>query len=251
MSFWKLNFEQSPHIEFTTHDYGARINSPIVPASEMLPDAWTNLQGVYHLQNQEMKTARICPALGEWMDMGYILRAHCDIEVQLLDNMPAVNHVPCRVVYSDPKYNTEGFGPIQIGKLLPDYEFRGVVKLQHPWWVKTAPGYSCLLIPLLYWNQPFHAVPGVLDTDICHMDFPINIMVKKKKDFVIKLGDPLVQIIPFKKESIVGVSRETNDGDRTRNKKLLSQLFSRFTGISKFFSKPGSYSLDRKDLDLD
>lgn len=240
--------KKKPIIEFICSDYGVRQHVPIIPASQLQPEAWNNLKGFFTYQNQFMTTAKVCPALGSWMDMGYIICSPCDIDIQFMDN-PSPGSQQFRAVYSNPKFKTDGHSAIQLGNLLPDYEFRGSIKINQPWWIQTAPGYSCMFLPLLFWDQPFHAVPGILESDKTYMEAPINIMAKVKKDFTIKMGTPLVQVVPFKREDITGISRETTEKDKTRNSKLLSQLWLRFVGAGKFFYKSRKYSLERKDVD--
>jgi hypothetical protein len=102
----------------------------------------------------------------------------------------------------------------------------------------------------MFWDQPFHAVPGVLESDKCHLECPINIMVKEPKDFTIKMGTPLVQIVPFKRQSITAISRETTESDKVRNNKLLTQIWLKFVGIGKYFYEQTTYKIDRRDLDV-
>lgn len=240
--------KKKPIIEFICGDYGVRNHVPVLPASQLQPEAWKTLKGFFTYQNQFTATAKVCPALGAWMDMGYIICAPCDIDIQFSESPDSVGQ-QFRAVYSNPRFKTDGHSAIQLGKLLPDYEFRGSIKINQPWWIQTAPGYSCMFLPLLFWDQPFHAVPGILESDKTHLEAPINIMAKERKDFTIKMGTPLVQVVPFKRENIDGVSRETTDADKIRHTKMLSQIWLKFVGSSKFFYKTIKYSLERKDVE--
>lgn len=244
-----MSKNKKPIIEFICNDYAVRNYAPVLPASNLQPDSWKHMKGTVEIPGQErIKTAKLCPAIGTWMDLGYILCAPCDIEVSFIETQN-VKHLRTFVKYSNPIYKSDGHGAIQIQKLLSDFEYRGIVKIHHPWWIKTLPGYSCLFLPLLYWDQPFQAVPGILDTDLCHMDVPINLTCKKEETFVIKMGTPLVQIVPFKRETITGVSRDSTDADRKRNNSLLSKIWLKFFGIGSYFYRNVKYTLERKDLD--
>ncbi len=240
---------KNPIIEFICNDFAARTYSPVLLSSQLQPDSWRNMKGTVDVSGQErIKTAKVCPAIGTWMDLGYILCAPCDIEISFVE-VNNVKHLKTFTKYSNPIYKNDGHGAVQIQKLLNEYEYRGVVKLHHPWWIKTQPGYSCMFLPLLYWDHPFQAVPGILDTDVCHMDVPINVTLKKEEPLIIKMGTPLVQIIPFKRETIIGVSRDSTEKDKKRNNALLSKLWLKFLGIGSYFYRDVKYTLERKDLD--
>jgi len=75
-------------------------------------------------------------------------------------------------------------------------------KFHNKWLIKTPPGYSCLFIKPMNRLEPrFDVIPGIVDTDtyINLINFPF--VVNEKKQFLIKKGQPMVQVIPFKRES--------------------------------------------------
>lgn len=91
---------------------------------------------------------------------------------------------------------------------LPD-AWKNISKMKHAgkfinkWLIKTPPGYSCLFIkPLNRFENRFEIISGVVDTDtyINVINFPF-LLQETKKQFLIKKGDPMVQVIPFKRES--------------------------------------------------
>ena len=81
----------------------------------------------------------------------------------------------------------------------------GVVagKLHNKWLIKTPPGYSCLFTQPLNQNCPFKIIDGVVDTDVHPLiiHYPFYWTHDSQEPFLIKTGDPMVQIIPFKRES--------------------------------------------------
>lgn len=261
--------KEQPPVEFICNDYAVRKHAPVLPASEYLPSSWTNMktlaQDIYPGKRGN-KTAKSCPAIDSYLEMGYIIPAHCDIDVTFdaPQEMGAYNGpgqpglakgqfdaLDFYAVYSNPAYQQDGHLFWQLGKMLPDYKCRSVMKIHHPWWIKTAPGWSVMFLPLLYHQSPFHAVPGILDADKTHLSAPINLMIKEKTDFNIKMGTPLVQIVPFKRENINAVSRDSTEKDKERESKLISQLYLKFNGVSKYFRDKMKFSITRKDLDID
>jgi hypothetical protein len=77
-------------------------------------------------------------------------------------------------------------------------------KIDSPWIVKTPKGYSTLCIaPLNNRDIMFEAVSGVIHTDVFTTYMNIPFIWTGPPDFtgVIKKGTPLVQMIPFKRDS--------------------------------------------------
>jgi hypothetical protein len=76
-------------------------------------------------------------------------------------------------------------------------------KFVNKWLIITPPGYSCLFVKPMNRIEPrFDIIAGVVDTDtyINTINFPF-ILNKRDKQFLIKKGEPMVQVIPFKRES--------------------------------------------------
>jgi|DEB0MinimDraft_10_1074344.scaffolds.fasta_scaffold01125_4 hypothetical protein len=71
------------------------------------------------------------------------------------------------------------------------------VKIVNPWQLKTAPGWSCMVLPV-YWEgrRNWTIMPGVVHTDFYHhVNWVLNIY--EDEDFTIPYGQPIVHIIPF------------------------------------------------------
>tara|TARA_R110002020_G_scaffold472837_2_gene701330 strand:+ start:896 stop:1645 length:750 start_codon:yes stop_codon:yes gene_type:complete len=68
--------------------------------------------------------------------------------------------------------------------------------------VQTPKGYSTLFCePLGYQNGVLKAIPAVVDTDAKALNFHLSLHLRKGFTGLIPKGTPLVQIIPFKRES--------------------------------------------------
>jgi len=82
--------------------------------------------------------------------------------------------------------------------------FNEIFKWKFWWQIKTPPGYSCLFLHPLHRNDlPFITMSGIVDTDVYNA--PIEFPFLLRDDFYGKIskGTPLVQIIPFKRDSWV------------------------------------------------
>jgi MinD superfamily P-loop ATPase len=76
-------------------------------------------------------------------------------------------------------------------------------KFHNKWLIRTPPGYSCLFVhPLNRVDDRFEILSGVVETDtyINTVNFPF-ILKKRDNQFLFKRGEPMVQVIPFKRES--------------------------------------------------
>ena len=80
-----------------------------------------------------------------------------------------------------------------------------IFKFINPWKIKTPPGYSCLFTQPFNQNSDWKIIDGIVDTDKHNLEvnFPFfwTTPLKENKDFNINSGVPMVQVIPFKRES--------------------------------------------------
>ena len=75
-------------------------------------------------------------------------------------------------------------------------------KWNNTWGITTPPGYSCLFISPLHRETPIIALPGIVDTDTysAPVNFPF-VLRDPKMDGLIPAGTPIIQVIPFKRDS--------------------------------------------------
>jgi hypothetical protein len=114
-------------------------------------------------------------------------------------------------------------------------------KFVNKWLIKTPPGYSCLFIkPMNRVEDRFDIIPGVVDTDsyINVINFPF-ILRKRNEQFLLKKGDPIVQVIPFKRESWKSWSGFYYEKLHGKTINLVNSLF--FDKYKKLFWKKKSY----------
>jgi hypothetical protein len=92
-----------------------------------------------------------------------------------------------------------------------------VYKWPNHWHIKTPPGYSCLFIQPMNRNLPFEIISGIVDTDVYPLSvlFPFYWTGDTDKDYIIPEKTPMVQVIPFKRESWKKEIGERNEDIRT------------------------------------
>lgn len=184
---------QKTEVTFTPTIEGLDLAWPIVPAKDL------------SAMDSKKYGLLQCPGVYDAATAGYLLRAWTDIKissseagvtVQLEDELLEVTNSVNKVGDFDPTSS-----PFPYGEAAPN-----IKKINLPWLVTTPKNYSCLMVQPMY---HFHAeIPfmrvyaGVLDTDEMHKA-ALVFSVLQSGDFIIQRGTPLLQIIPFQRESYV------------------------------------------------
>lgn len=119
------------------------------------------------------------------------------------------------------------------------------LKLQNPWLIKTAPGYSCLFIaPQWEPNRNYSVMAGVVHTDYYH-HCNIVLNITTDQPFSISEGTPMLHVIPFERERALITSELLKGDDSTH--KLLDKLG--FDNIIAGFDMKGSYKKEQSRHD--
>lgn len=119
------------------------------------------------------------------------------------------------------------------------------LKLQNPWLIKTAPGYSSLFIaPQWEPNSNYSVMAGVVHTDYYH-HCNIVLNITTTQPFSIDEGTPMLHVIPFKRESAL-IKSELLKGDESTHK-LLDKLG--FDNIEQGHNWKGAYKREQSRHD--
>jgi hypothetical protein len=183
-------------------------------------------------------TMKRCMPFFDAMTSGYTLFSHIDVQV------------------SGPEYNRLLKWPSggalgwharwQLGEY-PEVSknLENIPKWVNPWVVKTDPGYSCLFInPMNYGNSIFHCFEGVVDTDtfLSPVNFPF-FLKNNSWEGVIPAGTPIMQVIPFRRDSFSHVISKKSD-EKNKNLKSIQSLID-----SIFFNAYRNHFWYRKEYD--
>lgn len=126
-----------------------------------------------------------------WADM-YVLARNGELSVDFPPNLPMAESLGNHPITQIPDHplSKDPYGSIQL-------------KFINPWIISTEDGVSCLFTsPLNHMEKRFKVLDGVVDTDTYYnnINFPF-IWTGGSGEFVIPKGTPLVQVIPFRRES--------------------------------------------------
>jgi hypothetical protein len=173
------------------------------PSSSNIP-SWWRKQGPYQdnekkvVNGQYNETVKRCPGVQDILFSGYILKTPCDIFVDTTGD---------RIVYEVNEYHRTSIA-MHPSSQISEWDFDKERYMSdafriHPMWiVKTDPGYSTLFIqPPYHEGLPFRMVTAIVDTDKYPSDGAFSMLFEKGFKGVIPKGTPLIQCIPYKRET--------------------------------------------------
>ena len=212
-----------------------------VPAAKMVPD-WYRKMPTYtddkivdkrkNFTDDTNSTAKKCMPFFDAMTAGYLITLPADVNVRLEEDgshwFEWANN-----------QDTVQFHP-QIQ--LPNYprnesRVHSYPKFFHPWIIKTPPGYSSLFVSPIHQDVPFKTLEGIVDTDTYHdvILFPF-MFLDDKFEGLIPAGTPIVQVIPFKRESWKSEIVQYSESVQHNINVAVNRLRSVFNdGYKKFF----------------
>ena len=166
------------------------------PASRFIPDEYKKLKR-FKDNNLHNPTVKTCIPFLDSLTMGYIMPFDQDYLVDPVGDDFSVT--PANREKEDFGFHNQTQLPEKWHKVTG----ANAGKFINKWLIKTPPGYSCLFIhPMNRLEERFKIIEGVVDTDtytnVVHFPF---ILQKRDEQFIIKKGEPMIQIIPFKRES--------------------------------------------------
>ena len=165
------------------------------PASRFIPEEYKKLKR-FKEDNLHSHTIKTCMPFLDSLTMGYIIPFDQDYLVDPVENDFSVT--PANKNASSEFHDKE-----QLPKEWQKISGKKVGKFMNKWLIKTPPGYSCLFVqPMNRMEERFDIIPGVVDTDtyLNLINFPY-FLKKRDEQFLFKRGEPMVQVIPFKRES--------------------------------------------------
>lgn len=198
------------------------------PASVFLPEWYKKTSG--HIGNKKSyinteitgPTIKKCIPVFDALTAGYIISTYCDI---VIGKHPdgTISYTP---VYNDPE--SISYHPIIQAPYHPSMNGHPYPKFINPWGITTPRGYSCLFMPPVHeGNKYFKVLEGIVDTDKYNatVNFPF-VLSDVNFEGLIPAGTPMVQVIPFKRDS--WSSKSGSEKERKKVSEDMNLLNSRF-----------------------
>ena len=186
--------------------FNVGLDYPPQSAKNFIPEEYKNLIN-YRDNDLRRQTVKKCIPFLDALTGGYIIPFFQDylITVDFERNSFDVN-----TTYGE-------VAPHASDQLPNNYQDRvkPIGKFNNKWAIKTPPGYSCLFMhPINTPKKDFEIISGVVDTDSFEDTILIPYYIRrhggeseKRTHIHIKLGDSMVQVIPFKRESWTSSSK--------------------------------------------
>lgn len=178
------------------------------PASKFIPKWYQRQPGniddnMIANVGQPANTVKKCMPIFDSLTAGYIITLPLDIYIDATDPNQLQKQIPAAMG----GFKAEIFATHdrkQYGEMPIDEEIyhRDLLRIFPFWVVGTSEGVSSLFMqPMHRLDSPLQALPGIIDTDKYPSDGHLSFMIKKNFKGIIPQGTPLVQIMPFKRES--------------------------------------------------
>ena len=166
------------------------------PASRFIPNEYKKLERFIN-GDLHKGTVKTCIPFLDSLTAGYIIPFDQDYVVDPTEKDFSVK--PANFMQEEFEYHHKYQVPPEWSDKVGDM----AGKLKNKWLIRTPPGYSCLFIkPMNRIETRFDIISGIVDTDVYvnTIHFPF-ILTKRDEQFIIKKGEPMVQVIPFKRDS--------------------------------------------------
>jgi hypothetical protein len=187
---------------FAIDDYSENVIRRPSPSSDYIPKWWKEMDPYFN--NSKLSiingfpnfTAKKCLPMLDAISMGYMIPLWADVNVSQKSGSPSIYWKINTTVFDT--HSFEMTNDVDV----PDGYSYLAYKMHNKFVIKTPPGWSCLFVhPMGHTDLPFYSIPAVVDTD--KHDDVINPVIWIKNGFegIIEEGTPILQVIPFKRES--------------------------------------------------
>lgn len=210
-----------PGIEFLCRPEDKGVIAEPVPARSIQPAWFKQLPG---LDREELSatnnglTVKRCVPFLDALSIGWILPLAATVRLQISDGGSKVV-----AGWEFDREMVSTHSPHQAAG--NPYQPRPMMKFHNPWTIRTASGWSCLLVAPL--NRPdgvVEVLSGVVDTDIytSPVNFPF-VAIAGDGVHTLAKGTPIVQVIPFRREEspLEGVVRAESQDEAAEHERVL------------------------------
>jgi hypothetical protein len=217
-----------------------------ISASKLVPEWYRKQPGLVDTGNDFINgglgaTVKKCMPIFDAITMGYFILAPCDIYVDATDPEKLSYSVPLKIKQFQSDlfsiHTPEQYDHYPIDKSI---YHKQLLRIFPFWSVETTKGYSCFYLQPMHRDLDTLAIPGVIDTDRLVSEGHMSFLIKSNFKGVIKQGTPLIQIIPFKRDSWIKKIVSSADAIRVLAKQ-------RFMVRSKFSNAYKDNFWSRKD----
>jgi hypothetical protein len=184
------------------------------PAIKNLPD-WYKSMSPYSGDKKENNvdnfnpTMKKCVPVIDAISNGYIIKTWTDVNFGENSVTWSLRESGLTAVEGHPLEQVPGY-PIE------SFYKKDVFKWINPWQIKTPKGYSCMFVTPIGHHLPFKIIEGVVDTDRFPLTINFPFLIYKNFKGIIPHNTPMVQVIPFKRDSFNSKNTKFDENEYTR-----------------------------------
>jgi hypothetical protein len=218
-------FNKKTKIEFVARSpYFEKVAPKPYPAKHYLPRWYKEMPSYNEVEDgKRMLTVRygassvtpkMCTPMYDSFTTGYIIPLWADVEVRQVNDQPHLFWRTKSIPFEMHGGWGSGGNDGVTGLTTPDGYSPFVFKWMNGWDFRTPKGYSCLVTdPYANENSPFKAIGAVLDTDKLTLSILPPFWIKEGFEGIVEKGTPMVQVIPFKRDSWESEYSSLKDGE--------------------------------------
>lgn len=218
------------------------------PASKNVPE-WYKNQPAYINEEEALKkgfsasTVKRCMPVFDSMTAGYLLYMPCDVYIDATNPEKLEVSLPQQIRFMT-KDIISSHTPEQVSHypVNKDHYHSHIFRVLPLYSVGTEKGYSSLIIHPLHSDVvPFRAIPGIIDTDAFISDGHFSFHIEKGFKGIIQKGTPIVQVIPFKRDSYQMEMVPGDESSRILQKQRMGLRTYFKNGYRNFMRSPKEY----------
>jgi hypothetical protein len=192
---------------------------------------------------QPATTVKKCMPIFDLITAGYMVTAPCDIYLDSTNPDKLQWSIPLPMMsYQGDMFAVhapEQYENLPINKAL---HHKDLLRIFPFWAVGTPKGHSLLVLQPAYSDSgPLTALQAIVDTDKFITDGHLSFVVEKGFKGVIKQGTPLIQVIPFKRDSWKKEVVETENAARVFHNQRLKVRSMFVNGYKNIFRSKKDY----------
>ncbi len=182
------------------------------PAGDLLPDWKRTIPGRVVRELDQGNTVRTCPAIHDYLHLGFIIPLWTDVFVQRVRQdasgriMPDANGDKISWRTAHGAFPLEQHGADQVEGVTPLQPPKGVpllIKPICPWLIETPPGWSVLILPMSFHEPekslPLEPIAGIVNTDHWHQIHAPCRWASDAATYQMKAGTPFMHVIAFRR----------------------------------------------------
>lgn len=197
-----------PTIEFVTFDAKVCEMFPPVPARQAAPDWFQKMGSAVeerrfpNLRLSGELTAKSCPGIADYLAQGYVIPLWADYLVTATEE-----GFVCETAYREEDH-VFNFSSAQMAgfKSKMGDDGKHFLKINVPWFVRTSPGWSVLLLePWFHQEKRCTVIPGLVESDrLGAMNFTSVWHVPVGEAALLRAGMPILHVVPIRRGRIRG-----------------------------------------------